>query len=145
MIRTQPKACNTRRRATPTAKRSVLKLRKRWLALVLDGRVEVPGANPVFKTWEIRGSWCYIRGRVELFEVGAKRLRGNVLIVDCFPFTEELRLANHDKHRLSEADYKAFKYDTAYVWVLSSPCRYAVPIEYDGGAGVTWGTKRQLE
>ena len=100
-------------------------IKKKWLDLIFDGR----------KTWELRGSRTYKRGKIGLIESGSGQIKGICELVDCIsPISHKEFLENKDKHFSDSSSYKK-----TFAWVIKNAKRYASPVFYKHPQGaIIW-------
>lgn len=103
------------------------------------------------KTWELRGTSCKIRGRIELAVSGArfvgKKIIGKVLgrcdVVGCRKLKRKQLESTRRKHRASPGDVK---YRNIYAWVLKNAKPYSKWKEYVKPNGaITWVSLKGMQ
>lgn len=95
--------------------------------------------NKIFnegKIWEIRGSKCKIRGKINLIESGSGLIKGTCEIIDCIgPLTDKDFLENKNKHLSGNF---GSRYKNKYAWVLKN-AKEIKPISYKHPKGaIIW-------
>lgn len=111
---------------TNEAKMKCLKIKAKWINLILNGK----------KTWEIRRTNTKIRERIALGNTNTKQVEGYANLVRSFEMTvKELKKHNH-KHRANQfLDEYAREKETLFVWVLSDIKRELEPYSYSYSTG----------
>lgn len=105
-------------------------IKKHWADEILSGR----------KTWELRGSRTYIRGRIGIIESGSGRVIGTCELIDVIgPLsTADLQRAR-TKHQVPSERLRQIRYKRTYAWVLRTARRYTRPRRYEHPQGaVIW-------
>jgi hypothetical protein len=87
------------------------------------------------KTWEIRGSYTHVLGRIALIRSGSGLVVGTCELVDVVgPLTLQKLRTNASKLNRSKSEIRSLPYETTYAWVvrdvrkLKRPRRYKHPL-----------------
>lgn len=105
-------------------------IRSPWVEKILDGK----------KTWEIRGSYTHIRGKIALIRGGSGLVVGTCELVGVVgPLTRKDFQKNARKAGLSKSEARSLPYERTYAWVLKSPAKLRRPRAYRHPSGaVIW-------
>ena len=96
----------------------VLKIKPRWLKLIVEGK----------KTWEIRNNGLKQLGPVHLSSSGTTDIVATCTISSCVRLTSGIFNENMAKHCLSS--WCEVKYKNPYAWVLTNLSRVDPPLKY---------------
>jgi hypothetical protein len=95
----------------------------------------------LLKTWEMRGKYTHIRGRIALIKKGTKTIVGFADLVDVLgPLSLNALRKNRRKHLPTPSEYKnGLGYKQTFAWVLQHVQRLPAPIAYKHPSGaVIW-------
>ena len=96
-------------------------IRSPWVEMMLDGN----------KTWEMRGTYTHIRGKIALIRNGSGLVVGTCNLVDVKgPLTRKEFQKNRRKAGLSQSEARWLPYDTTYAWVVKSAKKFRRPRHY---------------
>ena len=107
-----------------------LLVRRPWIDMLLDGD----------KTWEMRGSRTFVRGRVGLIASRTGTVVGVCDLVDCIgPLTANQFRKNAKKAGMRPSEAELGWYRQTYAWVMAKPRRLKEPVPYEHPSGaVIW-------
>lgn len=104
-------------------------IRSPWIDFILQGK----------KTWEIRGSNTYIRGKVALIKSGSGLIYGTVDLVESRQLSLEEYQQTELFHCVSKKNTVKAPYNTIYAWVFENPELFEEPVAYKHPQGaVIW-------
>jgi hypothetical protein len=92
------------------------------------------------KTWEIRGRYTHVRGKIALIRGGSGLIVGTCELVDVVgPLTLRQLRKNAKKLARRKSEVKSLPYGTTFAWVLKNASKFkrSRPYEHPAGA-VIW-------
>ena len=111
-------------------------IRSPWVEMILDGK----------KTWEMRGTYTHIRGKIALIRGGSGLVVGTCDLVDVVgPITRNEFQRNRRKAGLRPSEARWLPYENTYAWVLKDAKKFRQPRQYRHPSGaVIWVKLRAL-
>lgn len=92
------------------------------------------------KTWEIRGHYTHVRGKIGLIRGGSGLIVGTCELTDVVgPLTRQDLRSNASKAGFDPPEFGRLPYSKTYAWVLKNPNKFNPPRPYRHPSGaVIW-------
>lgn len=107
-----------------------LVIRSPWVEMILDGK----------KTWEIRGHYTHVRGKIALIRGGSGLIVGTCELVEVVgPLTLAKFRKGRKKAGLTPSEAKARPYPQTHAWVLKNARKFRRARRYKHPSGaIIW-------